>query len=265
MNFKVFRYIVILLLFFSCNEKESFEEVHIVSHGVSGLYNPQSFHIDNTKEAMDYVLKFEELDGIEIDVQYSADKSLWMFHDEFLDDRTSTAGRICEKSDEVLSEVNYTGVNNTPLSQLISIDWTINEGSKNIYLDLKNLNSCEMVNYTPNDLLIVLNELSELEGLTFYPIIKDTSFASVIHNAGYDVYADAVSFDEAKIQLSSFYYGVFIRNAELSSAEVADLQINNKKVILFDVFSLKGVREGFNKHPSALLVEDFKSAIIERN
>jgi hypothetical protein len=31
------------------------------------------------------------------------------------------------------------------------------------------------------------------------------------------------------------------------------------------MFSMSGVKEGLNKHPNAVLVEDFKSAVIERN
>lgn len=65
MNFRVFQFILIVIIFFSCKQKDSFNDVDIVVHAVSGLYNPQSFYVDNTKEAMHYALKFEELDGID--------------------------------------------------------------------------------------------------------------------------------------------------------------------------------------------------------
>ena len=265
MNFRVFRYIVILFLFFSCKEQESFKEVRIVSHAVSGLYNPQSFHIDNTKEALHYVLKFEELEGIEIDVQHSLDGSLWMFHDEVLEDRTSESGRICEKTDVALSQATYTDINATSISRLSSIDWSLNNGNKDVYLDLKNLNACISEAYTPGQFISILDEINGKEGVNVFPIINDTAFAHAVHNAGYKVFSDAISYDEAKDRLDLFYHGVFIRNAIVTSSEVSNLQINDKKIILFDMFSMSGVRDGLRKYPSAILVEDFKSAIIERN
>ncbi|PHR47711.1 MAG: hypothetical protein COA32_07080 [Fluviicola sp.] len=265
MSFKAFQYIVFLLIFFSCNEKESFKDVRIISHGVSGLYNPKSFHIDNTKEAMHYVLKFEELEGIEIDVQHSLDGSLWMFHDEFLDDRTSELGRVCEKTDVALSQATYMDLNSTSISRLSSIDWSLNNGDKDVYLDLKNLNACISEAYTPGQFISILDEINGKEDVNVFPIINDTAFAHTIHNVGYKVFSDALSYGEAKERLSLFYHGVVVRNGILTSSEVSNLQINNKKVILLDMFSMSGVRDGLRKYPSAVLVEDFKSAIIERN
>jgi hypothetical protein len=265
MNFNYFLYGFIVLVSFSCAEKESFDDVDIAVHAVSGLYNPQSFFIDNTIEGMHYALKFEELDGIEVDVQYSSDGSLWMFHDQFLEDRTSESGRICEKTDDLLSQVTYADANDTKISKLSTINWLLNVGDKNIYVDLKNLKSCNSSIYSPTDFISELNKINQNEGLTTFPIINDTAFALVVHNAGFKVFSDAFSYAEANEKLTSFYYGVFIRNSDLTGSEVSNLQINGKKVILFDMFSLTGVKEGLKKHPNALLVEDFKSAIIERN
>jgi hypothetical protein len=225
MNFRTVQYIIIAILFFSCKEKESFNDVDIVVHAVSGLYNPQSFHVDNSKDAMHYALKFEELDGIEVDVQHSLDGTLWMFHDEFLDDRTNKTGKICENSDAVLNQANYTDLNSTPLSPLLSIDWSLNKGTKNIYIDLKNLNSCFSQAYTPNQLIAVLNEIDQNEGLTTYPIINDVVFALAVHDAGFEVYSDAFSFDGANQKLSTFYKGVFIRNGDISSSEAGQTHL----------------------------------------
>jgi glycerophosphoryl diester phosphodiesterase len=265
MNFKILLYIVILFVFFSCKEKESFKDVNIAVHGVSGLYNPKSFFIENTLEAMDYALQFEELDGIEIDVQFSSDGSLWMFHDEYLDDRTNQNGRVCENSDELLFQTSYTGLKSPSLAMLSTIDWSMLKGSKNIYLEVKIFNSCSSKVPHLSILIEYLDNLSQNENLTIYPVINIDSIAQGIHDAGYQVYVDVDSYSSAKQKLSSFYTGVLIRNKKISGSEVADLQINGKKVILFDMFSDKGIREGFKKHPDVLLVEDFKSAIIERN
>lgn len=265
MRFKVVKYVFILFLFFSCKEEESYEEIDIVVHAVSGLYNPQSFHVDNSKEAMHYALKFEELDGIEVDVQYSNEGSLWMFHDELLDERTNETGRICEKTDAILNQVSYTDIDGTPVARLSSVDWSLNSNPKKIYVDLKNLNSCVGDEYLPTQFITELNKISQHDGISVFPIVNDTSFAHAVHNAGFNVFSDAFSYDEAKEKLASFYYGVFIRNADVSGSDVSNLQINNKKVILFDMFSMKGVREGLEKYPTAVLVEDFKSAILERN
>lgn len=265
MRFKLFLVLVVILNFFSCKEEESFSDVSIAVHAVSGLYNPGSFFVDNTLEAMNYALQFEELDGIEIDVQFSADGSIWMFHDEYLDDRTNQNGKVCGKMDEVLGQTNYTGLVTPSLAKLSSVDWSEINGNKNIYLDVK-IFSCGDTQTPYSSILIqTLDNLSQNEKLSIYPVVNSHLIAIEIHNAGYQVYADASSYDSAKQKLSSFYEGVIIRNKEISASEVADLQKNGKKVILHDMFSEKGLKEAFRKHPDVLFAEDFKAAIIQRN
>lgn len=77
----------------------------IYSHAITGLYNPGGYFNDNTLDGLNYALSFEGLEGFEMDVQFSADSSLWMFHDFTLDSKTTGDGLFCDKSDAHLSNL----------------------------------------------------------------------------------------------------------------------------------------------------------------
>lgn len=265
MRFRICIYLAVILFAFSCKEKESFKDVNVAVHGVSGLVNFRSFFVDNTIEAMNYAFQFKELDGIEIDVQFNKEENLWMFHDEFLDDRTNREGSVCEKSDEFLRHTKYKGLKSPSLAKLADVDWSLMKDKKNIYLDLKLFNSCQTQVTYASRIIEVLDNLVLNEGLTVFSIINNSSIAEAVNDAGYQVYVDVDSFQTAKQKLALFYAGIYIRNSDISSGQVAELQESGKKVILFDMFSISGIKDGFRKHPDVIFAEDFKGAIIERN
>lgn len=112
----------------TCKKKESYEHLKISVHAASGLYNPRSMFIDNTVEAVEYALEFEDLNGIEIDIQYSKDSTLWMFHDDLLQNRTKGKGAICERVDHYLDEIEYKVISSVRLSKFSDVDWSLVKG-----------------------------------------------------------------------------------------------------------------------------------------
>ncbi|MEX1192980.1 MAG: glycerophosphodiester phosphodiesterase family protein [Brumimicrobium sp.] len=264
---KVTFLVFLMLLLTSCDKKESYKNISISVHAASGLYNPRSLFTDNTIEAVNYALGFKDLNGIEIDIQYSRDGTLWMFHDELLDGRTDGEGVICSRSDEYLETISYKGINSTKLSKLLEVDWSAVNGEKIIYLDFKNLNTlsnCE--NYDISNFLNVLEIISsENNHLMLVPVIDNKEVAEIIFDAGYEVYSDVSSYSQEKALTATFYSGFTIRQKELSASEIYDIQSSGKNVILFDIFSLSSLKKAFKKAPYGIMAEDFKSAILERN
>lgn len=266
MHFKFLSYILIcVILLFGCKEKKSYPDVEIIAHAVSGLYNPSAFFSENSVEAVEYALEFESLNGIEIDVQYSADGTLWMFHDESLEENTNGSGKVCMTEDSELNEISYSAVDKSKLARLSDVNWNQYNFNKNIYLDFKNFNlRCF-------DTILSSKILHDIESINFsnnYEVfinLDDTLYLNEIATTDYKIILDAYSFDDASNKLSLVCDGVFIRNSELTEEEVNVLMNFDKKLILFDVFSLTSLKKALKKHPSALMVEDFKTAIIEKN
>lgn len=265
--FKVVFLAMMTLSLATCKKKENFKHINISVHAASGLYNPSSFFVDNTSEAVNYALGFEDLNGIEIDIQLSSDGTLWMFHDVSLDERTDGNGLVFTSTDEYLESLKYNDLSSTKISKFSEIEWTLLNGKKNIYLDFKNLNTvsiCETFNIS--NLVDVLDDVSSSNPkVKLIPIILNKVIAEKVYDSGYKVFTDIKSYEEGKLLSSSFYSGYFIRQKELTALEVRDLQNLGKNVIFFNVFSLSSVKKALRKEPYGVLVEDFKSAIIERN
>ena len=243
-----------------CQKTKNFHDVKFYAHSVTGLYNPGGYFNPNTVEGLEYALSFEGLEGLEMDVQFSSDSSLWMFHDLTLEDNTTGQGKVCERDDAYLASLVFLK-NETPLSRLKDLKIQTIQGEKDIYLDLKYLGSC-LVN-TPSaqrvldECIVFLNHPQ----LNVSFICNDIGLATDLHNLGYSVWADGANFES--LDLSSVIYdGWFVRNADIGSEEIASVNASDKRIILYDTFSSLSVNAAIEKAPYALLVEDLIDAVV---
>ncbi len=256
-----------ILVFFSCNKGEQIPNVPIISHAGEGIFNPARIFHENSLEALNYALQFEELYGVEMDIQMSKDGTIWLFHDEFLEESTFGKGAICSLSDNELEGIRYQTLNRERLLKLEEINFENFKHEKQIYLDIKLFNSC-VNNEEYLDLF-----LTELAGFgqklplnfTLNFIVNNLEFAQTMHNHGFkNLFSDASSFESAKERMAlSFYEGFFLRHTAISAKELKILQEDNVKVIIFGMRSVSSIRKSLQKEPYALMPEDFKTALIE--
>jgi glycerophosphoryl diester phosphodiesterase len=249
-----------IALLFGCQKAKNLHDVKIFTHAVTGLYNPGTYFNPNTVNGLNYALSFEGLEGFEMDVQFSSDSSLWMFHDSALEDNTTGQGQVCERNDIYLSSLVFLR-NETPLSRLKDISIQAIQGEKDIYLDLKYFSNCSVELPSAQRLLDECAVLLNHPQLNVSFISNDISLATDLYNLGYSVWANGLNFESLDLS-NEVYSGWFIRNAEISNAEIAKVKASNKRVILYDAFSSLSVKAAINKAPYALLVEDVIDAVV---
>ena len=258
---------VLFCSLFSCEKKYTGKPIPILAHAASGLYNPKRLHAENSKEAIDYALSFEGLAGLELDVQMSKDATIWLFHDENLAENTSGKGRIIENSDEALSEVTYNSLNRAKIVRLKDVDFSSAIGTKDVFLDIKV--QFDLLDSVSLDLFF--SQLLEFKTkyapfVNMHIILKNHWEMDLFNAYGIDeFFAGATSFNRAIEAMSLGYKGVFIRNNNISTEEVLALKESGMKVVLFDVRTLYSIRRALKKNPDFLMVEDFKTAILELN
>lgn len=251
---------LLTVLLFGCGKLNKNNEVKIYTHAVTGLYNPQGYFVDNTKEGFEYATSFEELDGLEMDVQFSKDSILWMFHDVLLDDRTNGEGRICEREEGYLSQLEF-DKGKFAISKVKDLDLSGVQGVKTVYVDVKYLGSCNALSFSSQRLIEQCNELINHPSINVSFIINDNSLAAAMTNLGYVVFADGFSFEELDVN-STIYKGWFVRNSDLTEPQVDHILSANKSVILYEMYSAGSIKEAIRKSPSGVLVEEVKEAVL---
>jgi len=266
MYFKVVS-IFILGIVISCSKSsQDFADVGVLGHAATGLFNPNQLFTQNSAEGIEYVLSFEEASGIEVDIQLSKDGGIWLFHDELLDDRTNATGQICEKSNTELQAINYTTLNKEKLALLSAVDFSKANGAKKVFLDIK-VGACDFdfdVFERIKTSFLALEE--QYNGvIEFIFIVNNDELIAPFLAEGFTIFTDVASYQDALTILDSYNLaGFFIRHYQLSVSEIEQLKLLNKEVILFEIRSSLTVRKTLKMKPDYILVEDVKTAIVEK-
>jgi hypothetical protein len=58
--------------------------------------------------------------------------------------------------------------------------------------------------------------------------------------------------------------GLVVRNASVSKSDVDWIKEQNRSVYLYDIRSVKGIRQAFGKNPTGILSDDLRNALVER-
>ncbi len=85
-------------------------KIYIIGHGGMGIYS--LYHI-NSYQSATKCLENEKADGIELDIQLSADNKLIAFHDSLLENSTKSSGMVRAHTSEKLLGVKYKGIYTT--------------------------------------------------------------------------------------------------------------------------------------------------------
>jgi hypothetical protein len=251
----------------SCKKSaQEYNDVQIIGHAASGLYNPNQFFPENSSEAVEYVISFPEVAGVELDLQLSKDGEAWLFHDATLDEKTSGSGAICDHTTEELANIHYTTLNKESIARLSEVDFSRAVGSKTVFLDIK-LGDCV------RDFNVYDRLKSTIDALhaTYAPEVEfiyianyDTLTAAFL-GEGYTIFRDVTSYEGALNMLANYDVdGFSLRHYQLEKEHVEALQLLGKSVALFEIRSPFTIREALEKYPDYLLVQDVKSAIVEK-
>ncbi len=92
-------FIVILIfgLCVGCNrELPPANSIKLIGHGGEGFNSLSALYAPNSVGSIRRALDFFQLDGVEVDVRFTADSSLIVFHDTHLETKTQCKGRVSE-------------------------------------------------------------------------------------------------------------------------------------------------------------------------
>lgn len=256
--------ILLCCLLFSCHKKEKYTNVKLIGHAGAGLNSTTSPYQDNSQNAVSYAVNMEGINGVEIDIQCSASETMWLFHDEFLDQETNAQGCVNAVTDDFLAEVHYTGIGSEKLLRLKDLDFPF--AHKKLFLDVRSTNLCTQ--QIINQQLIIQAIESALAGKQPAEICVITNYIPWVHAfflKGWKVYLNVPTvseyLDNATLNETT---GLCIRSKEISKEQVVTVQQTGKEVIIFEVRSPKGIRQALKKYPDYLMTDNLKAAIIEK-
>lgn len=254
---------LLLLALVSCRKKD-YDDVKIIGHAGSGLAVTNTPYHDNSLESIEYALEMEGIDGVEVDVQCSANGSAWMFHDLFIDGATNGSGCVPSRTDDYLETLHYSTAEKESLARLDELDFP--PDNKELFLDIRSSNAC--TDMLIDVQIIVQAVQSALPGVPPGNIIVVTNKAQWIgtfYQLGWKVFYETGA---VNAYLSSTHLpettGLCIRNAHISKDEVATIQKAGKQVVIFEVRSPRGIRLALKKRPEYLMTDDLKATLIEK-
>lgn len=148
---------VFILTFFLVGCKKDFPNVQTKVYGHAGesIYKSRSKYPPNTVESINHAIKLD-VDGVEVDVQMTADFQLVAFHDGFLEENTDSDGCINSKNFSELANVKvYKSDYGISLLKDV-ISEPLNKGVS-VMLDIKHYNYCSETEFDFTDFNDALN------------------------------------------------------------------------------------------------------------
>lgn len=252
------------LILFSCKKGESYSNIAVIGHAGMGLEMSNSIYHNNSLESIELALYMSGSNGVEIDVQQDKDGTLWLFHDESLDESTTATGCIADKSTIELENVRYKSLHQEQLIKLSKLNFDKFQ-SKSLFLDLRFYQSCSK-SYA--DGLKIKNALLDLQIQTIdklYLIIPSASYLPIFE-ANFKVLYANDNFENCHsiINQDSLVKGIVIRNKNINGSQVETLKSMNKHVYIFEMRSPKGIKSALKKHSTGIISDDLRAAIIQR-
>lgn len=259
----------ILVLISACKKKDTFGNIEIIGHGGNGLEIVNALYHNNSFEAIELALLTDGCNGIELDARLSADGTLWLFHDNELEETTNGTGCVGTSTDDYLSSLNYSSVDNEALIRLDEIPKSY-LANRTVYIDARSTISCSN-SYA--DLNIFLNEI-----LAFREACLPST--EIIVEAGsndqWEQEFTLEGFKTVRYMESMDHYAEIIANIPsvdimivshdmISKENVTQIHNDGREVVIFGMRSVKSTREAYRKQPDRILADNLRVAIIEKN
>jgi len=257
-------FFIIAIMLFSCQKGEPYADVEVIGHAGMGLNMSNSIYHNNSLEAIELALYMSGSDGVEIDVRQDKNGTLWLFHDESLDESTTSTGCIADKSTTELENVHYKSLHQEKLIKLGELNFDKFQ-TKKIFLDLRFYQGCSQ-SYA--DGLKIKNALLDLQLQTIdklYLIIPSASYFPIFETDFKVLFAND-NFENCLSLLNqdSLVDGIVIRNQNINGSQVETLKSMDKSVYIFEMRSPKGIKSALKKYPTGIISDDLRAAIIQR-
>jgi len=251
------------LLFFLHGCKKSNVNVtpKIIGHAATGLKMPNAIYHDNSEAGIAYTQQLPFCTGVEVDVRMDQSGNLWLFHDETLSPEIAESGCIETHTSSTLAQFHYQGLHQEPLFALTAASATLFHG-KFTFFDIKPWNACEN---TVKEALAFKNALLALgmDSTSFGIIVPNETYFQTLKNE-FNVYLTIQSITDLSnnfLENEPKLKGIIVRNSAIREEEVNFLKSIHKEVVIYEVRSAKGIKEGLQKNPDYLITDDVKLTV----
>lgn len=273
---KGLKFYILLLLIFSCKklDMDIDHEIYIIGHGGAGLQSQRNQLPHNSFESIKKAIDQYGADGVEVDVQLSADGTLWLFHDETLIKMTDCQGCILNLTDNEIQKCKYrnefsVNVLNTPfkLVKLIEVIEYFNSLTEFpfLLLDIKLPSVCidsidsyyaaietlifeieKLINdYNFKNKIFILTSNREMLNIFFK---KNTEFQllySGIFNPEVNDFLNEIN-----------AYGMVLKNENVNKEEIDELRLGSYKSMIYNAKSVNSIVSAVNKQADFLLTNN---------
>jgi len=250
----VFCFLLITLV--ACRKVEQ-KDVLIIGHAASGLANVSVPFQDNTLEAINYAFSHSKCNGVELDLQLSADNQLILFHNTELSQNTNKEGCVRDYNRVDLITTQYKTLNKEKIAALDQVNFLNN---KTYFLDIRHLNSCTQEIINVNRYISALSSIALPEKLFF--TVSSQAYIEPFKQAGYTVLYVADSEQDAVNAIDTYNFdGVELRLNNISATFVESYKKNDFLVGIYDVRAAKSIQKAILMQPSFLSTDDIKRTI----
>ena len=258
------KFSLMLGVLFACTKSEAVKNILVFGHAGMGLSMDNSIYHDNSKEAVSLALNLPTANGVEVDVRLSKNGTLWLYHDEFLEAESTGFGCVSSLSDMEIELLNYRTVKKEKLVKLTDV-LPLLHLDQQLFIDLKHFNSCQNQRINLEDLKAALVEQVGEYSVNVKLICSYEYWINDLSEI-VDVLYTTDDFEEGKELLKKYVQlkGLVMRNATLNSKNVQEMLNLNREIYLYDIRSLKGIKQAFEKCPTGIFADDVRQALFER-
>lgn len=143
-NMRIYLYILITVTALSCAKESLKKDQLILGHAGAGTDYVNANTVPNTMTSIEQALLIYELDGVELDLQFSKDNKGFIYHDRTLQEQTNGAGQIYEQNAESLQGIQWKDARGDILLSLEELLEELSTNFPSVYVSLN------IKNYDPD-------------------------------------------------------------------------------------------------------------------
>jgi glycerophosphoryl diester phosphodiesterase len=262
--------ILAVLVLTACNEDDlqvnnlNNGKILACGHGGAGFQSYTNPYPTNSLSSIRRAIEGLGADGVEIDVQMSADKKLFLYHNDELESLTDCMGCIPGMSSADILPCRYNrdfGVSQLSDEKVVLLETVLSKYATYakrpvMYLDLREHNECDPSAAPNADTLVteVVKIIHKYDGKSWIYVISgsaDLLRKIARHDAGIKIYLDgpASAIDDA---VKNGFDGICTNNDNITEAQVSAAHAKGAEVILFNVKTREGTLEAIRKSPDAI-------------
>jgi glycerophosphoryl diester phosphodiesterase len=278
MNFRLFIFLFLLGLL-SCKKADinpiynlNGGIIYVVGHGGAGFQSAFNEMPENSLSSITKAIEVYNADGVEVDVQFTKDLNLVLYHDDKLEISTNGNGFIYEYNLEELNQFKYDRDFYPNLfldEQIVTLETVLQKFSQRnikpqLHLDLRT--------WLYNNHQYSFEDFIELYTTNIVQLISKYNYQEYTYISSGSIEALlAIQEIDANLKLmvetndvngmlplikQNNWYGIVAQNENITKQKIDFAHKNNIRVALFNVKTQNNIVNAVNKHPDFILTDN---------